>query len=160
MEIGVRRCEKILILGAERRALTIDDMPLHAVWVELRAEEIAVVSGTKRRAAIPYQAGRRDAGELRHHGHQVASALEFAHHGVPFGIDTAFHEMQQRVTLAIFRVSEIRHGADGFAGRCKHQLDWIIEATAGERFEARAIRSGGNGWATVMILKPWRPSVR
>src|SRR5581483_7953293 len=116
-------------------------MALHAVRIELRAEQISYVFMAESGAAIPNQARRSDACEFRHDRHQLAGTLEFADHRIPFRIDAAFDVMQQRVALAVTRVLEIGHGADRLAEGREDHLDRVIEAAAREPLQACAIRT-------------------
>jgi len=75
VEVGVVADEELLIAPAERRAVTLDDVPLHLMGVELGAEPGAGELGT----AGVQQAGRRHPADVDHRGQQVAAALELAH---------------------------------------------------------------------------------
>src|SRR5207244_11108864 len=92
------------------------------------------------RAAILHQAGRRDAREFRHDRHPVACALELARRWMRLRIYAAFDEMEQRVALAVARIHKVGHGADRLARGREDQLDRVVEAAAGEYFEAGAVR--------------------
>src|SRR5438477_2204802 len=134
VEIGIDRSEKIFVDCAERGSLARQNVALHAVRVELRAEKITLILRAKARAAVPNQTGRSNARELGHDGHQFTRALELTHDRVPLRIDAAPDPVHQGVALAITRILEICHSADGFAGRKEDQLDWIIESAAGYPF--------------------------
>ena len=141
MEVGIGRGQEIFILGAERRALTIQHVALHAVGIELRAEKISLVPRAEGRATVADQAGGRDARKPGHDRHQVAGLLELADDGVPLGIDAAIDIMQERVPLSVARVLEVGHGADRLSGGLEYQLDRIVETAAGYPLQTAAIRA-------------------
>ena len=52
MKIWIHRGEEIRILRAERRAVAINDVPLHTVRIELRAKQITLILRAEARATI------------------------------------------------------------------------------------------------------------
>src|SRR5206468_750175 len=48
---------------------------------------------------------------------------------------------QKCIALAVFRIFEVSHRADGFTGRCKLQLYRIVETSASNPFKTCAIRT-------------------
>src|SRR5690348_18463597 len=116
-------------------------MALHAMRIELGAEEIALIRRAEALAAIEEQTGGRDAGELGHHRHEIAGAFELAGHRIRFRINAAPDPMHQRIALAIARILKVGHGPEGLAGRQKSQLDGIIEAATRHPFETRSVRA-------------------
>ena len=55
VEIDVGRSEEILIVGAKGGPVAVEDVALHAVRIELGAEEVPLVFGTEAPAAIEGQ---------------------------------------------------------------------------------------------------------
>ena len=93
-------------------------------------------------AAITRQSRRRYASELCHDRHQIASSFELAHHlRVHLWIHSAFDEVEQRIPLTVLGIFEVRHRADGFAGRGERDFDGVVESASGEPFEACAVRT-------------------
>src|SRR5205085_10287123 len=141
VKVWIGRGDKIGIVGAKRCAFTMQHVALDAMWVELRAEEVALEFSAEARAAILHQPARCDAREFSHHRHQLACALELADGWMRFWIDAAFDKMHQRITLAVLRINKIGHRAEHLACRSKGQLDWIIEAAARYAFQPGAVRT-------------------
>src|SRR5260370_1176521 len=141
MACGMGVGQEKLVDGPQRLGVAMQNVKVDAVRIELRAEEIALIRRTEPRAPVPDQARGCDPRKLGHYRHQIAGALEFAYHPVPFRIDTPPLPVHQRVTLAVARILEVGHGANGFARGQENQLDWIIEAAARHPLKSGAVRT-------------------